>query len=249
MNGVLMRKKIENIFKKLIYSLGFDLYRLSPSTNSSLQMLKGLRHFGIDVVLDIGANTGQFSSELRSIGYGGRMVSFEPLPDAYKKLAEQASQDSLWDVHPQGAIGDIDGEIEINVAGNSVSSSVLPMLKKHSDAANDSAYVGKINVPISRLDTVANHHLSGTEEFFIKIDTQGFEWQVLDGAPETLAKAQGVLCELSLVPLYEGQRLWKEVMERLQTEGFTLWAVQKGFTEPSTGQTLQIDAIFYREVV
>lgn len=243
-----MRKGIEKIIKKIVQSLGFDLYRLSPSANSSLQMLKGLHHFEIDVVLDIGANVGQFASELRSMGYGGRLISFEPLPDAYKKLAEQASRDSFWDVHPQGAIGDFDGEVEINVAGNSVSSSVLPMLEKHSDVANNSAYVSKIKVPISRLDTVANHYLSNTDRFFIKIDTQGFEWQVLDGASDTLAKAQGVLCELSLTPLYEGQRLWKEMMERLQNEGFTLWAVQKGFTDPCTGQTLQIDAIFYRDI-
>ena len=243
-----MLKSIEKTIKKIIQSFGFDLYRLSPSTNSSLQMLKGLNHFGIDVVFDIGANTGQFASELRSMGYNGKIVSFEPLPDAYKKLVKQASRDALWDIHTKCAIGDFNGDIEINVAGNSVSSSVLPMLEKHSDSAKDSAYIGKTKAPIFCLDTIANQYLSGSEKFFIKIDTQGFEWQVLDGATETLAQAQGVLCELSLVPLYRGQRLWEEMMERLQAEGFTLWAIQKGFTEACTGQTLQIDAIFYRKV-
>ena len=243
-----MLKSIKQIIKKILQSLGYDLYRLSPSTNSSLQMLKGLNHFEVDVVFDIGANIGQFASELRAIGYKGKIVSFEPLPDAYKKLVEKASGDKLWDIHTQCAIGDFDGEIEINVAGNSVSSSILPMLEKHSDSAKNSAYIGKIKSPISCLDSVAGQYLSGSEKFFIKIDTQGFEWQVLDGATESLAQAQGVLCELSLVPLYQGQRLWRDMMERLQVEGFSLWAVQKGFTEPLTGQTLQIDAIFYRKV-
>lgn len=244
-----MLKSIQQIIKKILQSLGYDLYRLSPSSNSSLQMLKGLDHFEVDMVFDIGANIGQFASELRSMGYKGKVVSFEPLPDAYKKLVDKASGDKLWDIHTQCAIGDFDGEIEINVAGNSVSSSILPMLKKHSDSAKNSAYIGKIKSPISCLDSVAGQYLSGSEKFFIKIDTQGFEWQVLDGATELLAQAQGVLCELSLVPLYQGQRLWRDIIERLQAEGFSLWAVQKGFTEPLTGQTLQIDAIFYRKVI
>jgi len=244
-----MLKSIQKIIKKIVQSFGFDIYRLSPSSNSSLQMLKGLNHFEVDVVFDIGANIGQFASELRSMGYKGKIVSFEPLPDAHKKLIEKASGDKSWDIHTQCAIGDFDGEIEINVAGNSVSSSILPMLEKHSDSAKNSAYIGKIKSPISCLDSVVGQYLSDSEKFFIKIDTQGFEWQVLDGATESLAQAQGVLCELSLVPLYQGQRLWKEMIERLQAEGFVLWAVQKGFTEPLTGQTLQIDAIFYRKVI
>ena len=90
-------------------------------------------------------------------------------------------------------------------------------------------------------------HISGKENILLKIDTQGFEWQVLDGAEETLSKCQGVLCELSLVPLYEGQRLWLEVIERLNSMGFTLWGVQSGgFTDDQNGRTLQIDAIFFR---
>ena len=83
-----MLKSIQKIIKKIVQSFGFDIYRLSPSSNSSLQMLKGLNHFEVDVVFDIGANIGQFASELRSMGYKGKIVSFEPLPDAHKKLIE-----------------------------------------------------------------------------------------------------------------------------------------------------------------
>ena len=90
-----MKKKLKNIIKKAIHSLGFDLYKLSTNSNSSLQLLKGLENFGVNLVLDVGANTGQFAQELRSIGYGGRILSFEPLPDAYKKLIVNSSKDSL----------------------------------------------------------------------------------------------------------------------------------------------------------
>jgi hypothetical protein len=72
---------------------------------------------------------------------------------------------------------------------------------------------------------------------------------VLDGATETLGRAQGLICELSLIPLYEGQKLWRDVIDRLDKEGFMLWALQKGFTDPRTGQSLQVDGIFLRRDV
>ncbi len=80
----------------------------------------------------------------------------------------------------------------------------------------------------------------------MKIDTQGYEWNVLDGAEETLSKLKGLHCELSLVQLYEGQRLWLELLGRLEKEGFTLWNLQPGFTDTTSGRTLQVDATFFR---
>ena len=196
--------------KRLINAAGYDLRRLTPNSNPAYQLLKGLTQFNIDLVLDVGANIGQFASELRTVGYKGQIVSFEPLSGAYELLSLKARRDAKWQVHRRGAIGDYDGEIEINVSGNSVSSSVLPMTEAHSSAAADSAYIASEQVPIYRLDAIAPDYLSATGRHFIKMDTQGFEWQVLDGASDTLQRAQGVLCELSLVPLYEGQRLWFE---------------------------------------
>jgi len=162
-------------------------------------------------------------------------------------LLTLASADPAWEVHDQSAIGDHEGEIEIHIAGNSVSSSVLPMLESHTSAAVGSAYISSEQVPIVRLDSVASRYLTPGFNLFIKIDTQGFEWQVLDGARETLRHASGVLCEMSLVPLYGGQRLWRDTVDRLDAEGFMIWALQKGFTDPRTGQSLQVDGIFIRK--
>ena len=236
----------KKLIKSLMHKAGFELHRLNPVSNPAFQLLKGFDHFGVDLVFDIGANTGQFCSELRSVGYKGRLISFEPLPEVCQALMAAAVHDPLWHVHSHIALGDTDGEIMINIAGNSVSSSILPMLETHSTAAEGSAFVDKVKVPIAQLDSVADEYLNKPEKYFIKIDTQGFEWEVLNGAQKTLANAQGVLCELSLIPLYEGQRLWIELIERLETEGFTLWSIQKGFTDPYDGRTLQVDAIFFK---
>ena len=237
---------LKQTVKKLINAAGFDLRRISPNTNPADQLRRGLDRFNIDIVFDVGANTGQFASELRTVGYSGTIVSFEPLSDAFEALTKHARPDVSWQVHPRCAIGDLDGEIDINISGNSVSSSVLPMMEAHSAAAEQSAYIGSERVPIFRLDSAAAAYLSDSSCYLIKIDAQGFEWQVLDGAAEMLHGAQGVLCELSLVPLYEGQRLWQEIIHRLEKEGFTLWSIQNGFTDSRDGRTLQIDGIFFR---
>jgi FkbM family methyltransferase len=241
-----MRHSLKSKLRKYFQMSGYDISRYHPSSSSAAQICKALEISGVDIIFDIGANEGQFAKETRDSGYRRKIVSFEPLSSARVKLLEFAELDKNWIIHDQSAIGDQNGFIEINIAGNSVSSSVLPMLQSHSSAAVGSAYIASERVPISSLDSVADKYLAPNSNLFIKIDTQGYEWQVLDGAHETLKRAKGLLCELSLVPLYEGQRLWRDIIDRLDAEGFALWALQKGFTDPRTGQSLQMDAIFLR---
>lgn len=230
---------------------GLELHWIRPAPLSAAQadvqqIVYSLHKFEIDLVLDVGANTGQFTSEVRQSGYAGRIVSFEPLSQAHAVLQKTSEGDPLWDVYPRCALGDHDGEVEINIAGNSQSSSILPMLESHRSAAPESAYQGKEIVPIKKLDAVAEQYLKNANAVFLKIDTQGFEWQVLDGARDTLPQVKGILVELSLVPLYEGQHLWKEMIDRLEAAGFTLWAFKPVFSDQVSGRTLQVDGLFYR---
>lgn len=236
----------KRVVKDLINAAGYDVRRISPSNHSALQLLRALNRFDVDLVFDVGANVGQFAGSLRSIGYTGELVSFEPLSAAHATLSEKARRDPQWHIHARVAIGDCDEETEINIAGNSVSSSVLPMLESHSSAAATSAYVASERVPMCRLDSVAPRYLDRCQHPFLKLDTQGYEWQVLDGSREVLPRMKGILCELSLVPLYRGNRLWLDMIRRLEGEGFTLWSIQSGFTDPRDGRTLQMDAAFFR---
>ena len=222
-----------------------DIHRYDPAVYSS-PLNTSFKKFGIDLVLDVGANRGQFVSDIRSGGYRGQVVSFEPLSDAHSKLLQASTGDSAWEAYPRCALGDHNGEIEINIAGNSLSSSVLPMLAAHRNAAPDSVYKGRETAPLHTIDSVVPQYLQNSKAPFLKIDTQGFEWQVLDGARASLPLIQGVLVELSLVPLYEGQHLWQEVMTRLEAEGFALWAFEPVFSDPNDGRTLQVDGVFYR---
>jgi FkbM family methyltransferase len=215
--------------------------------STSAQIISSLNRFNIDLVLDVGANKGQFATEIRSCGYVGHIVSFEPLSSVYSTLKRLCDADDKWQVHSRCALGDHIGEVEINIAGNSASSSLLPMLDSHLSAAPHTAYIGKETVPLLTLDSIAPNYIAKFQNPFLKIDTQGFEWTVLNGAENVLSSMRGVLLELSMVPLYEGQHLWQETIGRLEQEGFTLWALQPGFTDPRNGRTLQVDGIFFRE--
>lgn len=244
----LIKKSIKTILRNF---LGIEIFwtrnvPLSIENITNAQMVASLRKFEIDMVFDIGANKGQFASDIRDSGYTGRILSFEPLSSAYTELINASARDDMWEVYPRCALGDFQGEIELNVAGNSESSSILPMLESHRNVAPESAYQGKEVVSINRLDLVARQYLKDSRAAFMKIDTQGFEWEVLDGAGDLLPLIKGVLVELSLVPLYEGQHLWREIIDRLEAEGFSLWAFKPVFSDQATGRTLQVDGIFYR---
>ena len=146
---------LKSFVKRTIRRLGFDIRRYNPASSESVQLMRMLSAHRVNLVFDVGANTGQFGHFLRDAGYRGRIVSFEPLSVAWEKLLEASRKDALWEIAPRAAIGSDDGEIEIHVAGNSVSSSVLEMLDSHANAALKSRYVGKERVTLLRLDSIA----------------------------------------------------------------------------------------------
>lgn len=239
---------MKKMVKKILRQAGVDVVRITPrnSDPARLQMLLSYHH--VDLVLDVGANIGQYGQSLREHGYEGRIVSFEPLSSAYVELARRSAEYSSWQIAPRMAIGRDQGEIEINIAGNSYSSSVLSMLDTHLDAAPHSGYIGKEAVLISTLDAVVPEYLKDAQAVFLKIDTQGYESAVLDGAVATLKQhVVGLQLELSLLPLYEGQVTYLELIQRLCAQGYSLHAVLPGFSDPQTGRLLQMDGIFFRD--
>jgi FkbM family methyltransferase len=197
-------------------------------------------------VLDVGANTGQFAYQTRKeVGYTGRMVSFEPLKSAYQALGQAARKDSLWEVFSYG-LGDENTAKEINIAGNSVSSSLLAMLPAHVNAEPESLYVGTETIEIRTLDSVFESLYQGESGVFLKIDTQGYERRVLAGAADSLARINTIQLEMSLVSLYEEDLLFIEMYELLSEMGYTMVSMEPGFSNPRTGQLLQVDGVFHR---
>ena len=166
---------------------GIELSRYHPELEFNNQLMDQLETHNADVVLDVGADAGQFATDLRGAGFRGRIVSFEPLSEPFSLLEGKASLDPLWDCR-QYALGDSDGTIAVNVAGNDgQSSSVLPMLRSHRAVFPEANYVGTEEVPIYKLDSVAPEFLGQTDVAFLKIDVQGYEKLVLDGGRSTVS--------------------------------------------------------------
>jgi FkbM family methyltransferase len=234
-------------FKRAFNLINLEIDKLAPRSNPDLQLVCGLKKFNIDLVLDIGANEGQFASAIRYFGYQEKILSFEPLLSAHSKMLSLSKRDTMWEVYQRCAIGDYDGDVEINVSNYSVSSSILKISQLHLNAEPRSQTIGKEKVNICRIDSIASPYLECSQNPFLKIDTQGFEWQVLNGCENSLSSFRGILCELSLVSLYESQYLWKELLKRIEDNGFTVWAIQPGFTDPLDGRTLQLNVIFFRD--
>lgn len=199
----------------------------------------------IEVVLDVGANAGQYARHLRATGYQGRIVSFEPLSSAYKVLAEAAAGDPKWTAC-HCAVGEREGTSEIFVSSNSWSSSMLDILPTHTDAAPDSRYLNKEAISIKTLDSIFDTHVSAGEKTFLKIDTQGYTKQVLGGASKSIEKIAGVFVEMSLVPLYAGEPLIGEVISMLYEKGFVLLAIEPEFIDKKSGRILQVNGLFAR---
>ena len=230
----------------MLHRTGFELRRFSVEQSENARFISMLRTHNVNLIFDVGANAGQFGVLLRENGFDGKIISFEPLSDAREILLNISKNDPLWQIALQTAIGEENGEIEIQIAGNSQSSSVLDMLDTHVRAAPDSKYIGKEKVALRTLDSIAPDYMDSNSIAFIKIDTQGYETQVMNGAKKLMSQIVGLQVEISLVPLYKGQCLFDEMLKKLKNDGFELWSISTVFSDPNTAQLLQVDATFFR---
>ena len=243
-----IRRKATERAKMLVRS---QLYRRNLELSKDplpARIVAATRWLGVDTVLDVGANIGQYADALRASGFGGRIVSFEPLGDAYAQLAHRAAKDPKWQAE-RTAVGAERGTLEIHIAANSHSSSVLPMNDTHLGAAPQSRTIGSESVPVTTIADVVAANGVVPDRTLLKIDTQGYEKPVLDGAGELLAQFALVQLELSFVPLYDGQALYPELVERLGALGFEWYGVDAAFVDPRTGRMLQVDGLFARSAL
>jgi FkbM family methyltransferase len=175
---------------------------------------------------------------VRSATPGASSVSFEPLATSYERLRENTKGDPQWTVRNL-ALGSEPGEATIHVASNDNSSSLLPMLDAHRAAAPSIDYVAEQTV------TVAAEEARSAQHPFLKIDTQGFEREVLAGGKETVERCVGLQLELSFVQLYDGGMLVDEAIRWAYEQGFHLVGIEQGYAAPG-GEILQVDGVFVR---
>jgi len=224
---------------------GYDIVRYSLQSEASTRFIKLLTDHSVDVVLDIGANIGQYGDSLRSIGYAGTIISFEPASAAFMELKKKTERDRQWRCERLG-VGATAGKSVLHVSANSQSSSFLDMLPLHSEAAPTSGYLAAEEIEVTTVDAIIENSCGANDRVFLKVDTQGFERLVLEGARRSLPRIEGIELEMSIVPLYRGETLFHEMVAEVCRHGFVLTSLEPMFFHPRTGQLLQVNGTFFR---
>lgn len=190
------------------------------------EYLKALfAHLRIDCVFDVGANQGQYGTFLRQhIGYRGQIVSFEPNRDCLHALEMKAKADGRWRVEPY-ALGRVEGTAAFNVmAGSQFSSFLTPDHSRVNTFSNKNRVVEELDVEVRTLDRVAPDILSTMKSVapYLKLDTQGFDLEVVAGGASVIDRFCALQTEASVVPIYQGAADMAESIHRFQSLGFEL---------------------------
>lgn len=208
---------------KIARALGYDLIRRKKHPCIDTHTINLIHHHGIDLVLDVGANAGQFGAMLRAEGYGGELHSFEPVAATFAKLEEASAGDSRWHIH-RLALGDGVGELVINVAESSDLSSFLNPNAFGAERYGQIAATARETVAVSTVDVFLAAQVPDWQRrtILLKMDTQGFDLQVVRGAAASLPFIRALVSELSLIPIYEGMPDYLAVLAAYQAEGFAV---------------------------
>ncbi len=220
--------------------------RLKPKTGPA-QLVAILAHEGVDAVIDVGANTGQYGLMLRREGYRGPILSFEPLPGPRRVLSEAVAADPLWQLAPPSALGDAAGTVVIERSAESDMSSILPQSPLLARLSPSSAVVERLRVPCARLDALTDLVDPTWRRLHLKIDVQGYEPHVLAGAAGLMSRIATIQLELALQPVYAGELDWRVMTDRLEAMGFVPALVLPGYFERKLARMLQIDMVFARQ--
>lgn len=195
----------------------------------------------IDTVIDVGANVGQFGEELRANGYRGKILSFEPTRAAFAALAQKAAADGNWEAHHCG-LGAAPGTATLHASQLSVFNSILELSGVASLHDQRMAVDHTEEVAIHTLDQVA---AALTGKILLKIDTQGYERQVLEGGRATIARVAGILMELPVIHTYQGEWHFHEALAFMFQAGFVPAQIQAvGYHGRDNVSAVDFDCLF-----
>lgn len=213
-----------------------------------LALRRFITHFGIECVIDVGANAGQYATMLRrDVGFGGTILSFEPNPSVFAELEKRAASDPKWHCH-NIALSDRDGTLPFNImASNQFSSLNAPAEGQDAIFGDRNRIERTVDVVCRRLDGLWPE-LGVRGPPLLKMDTQGHDRAVCAGAGETLGMMAGVQTELAVRPIYAGATGYHEMIALLADADFapsTIFANNKGHFP----LLVEMDGLFVRNAL
>jgi FkbM family methyltransferase len=253
-----LRRILSFIIKPFGYSLiatsqMHELRRLAAETRAAvsleIHLTKLLQQHLPDCVFDVGANNGGFAKMLRSLGYDGWIVSFEPLQELWRDLQKAAEKDGKWLIEPY-ALGAVAGHLNFNQMAGDIFSSFLAPGKAQPEKYQDSNLVVKtLLVPVKTVSKIwpeMKQNL-GVEKLMLKMDTQGFDLEVFAGARDCLQDIPLLMSELSCVPVYENAPDFLTSISTFAKEGYRPAILAPiSFTEDLCA--IEMDGIFVKSV-
>jgi len=196
-----------------------------------------------DFLIDIGANSGDWIKKIRDQGFSRPALCIEPLSTNFTSLqALNLPNTELLNC----AIGNKNGDISIHEASNSgLSSSILPLGDFHKKAEPNIRVMSKSKVNIMKLSKVLKKY--SYRNIYIKIDTQGYELEVIKSIDnDSWKKIHALEIEVNLVETYVNCGIIEDIIYLLRQKGFSPFRLENGFGLPNFGQQLQMDIIFKR---
>lgn len=204
-----------------------------------------LENYQINTVLDVGANQGQFATELRSIGYKGKIISFEPVSNTFAGLKESALNDPNWEVYNL-ALGSQNGEQKINVADSSVFASFLKSNDWCEQSFGESSVASREEtVIIRRLDEVLNEMVENLDQarIYLKMDTQGYDLEVFAGLGSLHDRVFALQSEVSVIPIYQNMPHLTDSVSLFEKHGFELAGMYPVNVDKSTLRVIEFDCL------
>lgn len=233
------------MIKNILRNFGIDVVRYPDREMKA--MFRLLSWHKINKVLDVGANNGWYANYLRSIGYQHDIISFEPLNGPYRMVAALAAKDSQRHKAVHCALGEFDGTTSIRVSKNLVSSSILEPTVTLNALVPETQTIEMQEIKVQRLDTIFDQYCHREKDrVFLKLDVQGYEKYVLEGAQESMKVIHGLQLETAFVELYSSEMLFQEMMNNIQAQGFELKLILPGFYDDKEGRMLEADCVFMR---
>ncbi len=218
-----MSRTAEKIVTGLVEKLGYAIiptWRLE-SRELTQHLVNLFDRYVITTVFDVGANVGQYHDFLRQqVGFTGEVHSFEPQPQLAHLLQQRQAIDPTWEIHNLG-LGSSNGELVLNVmARDTFSSFRQPLVDAEQRFSASNTIVDEVVVPVCRMDDLFPAAIMEGKSCYLKIDTQGFDIEVLRGAPELLKMTNALQFELPIQRLYTDVPHYREMLEIVESMGF-----------------------------
>ncbi len=233
------------LHKKIARLFGYELVRSRQLAYHDIHahLTALFRQLNVNCVLDVGANMGQHALNLRKAGYQGLIISFEPITGCYQHLKKIA--DEQWAIYQYG-LGSSSQTLQINITNKTVFSSFLKPNEYSAERFNQSASVSRAEtVQVKRLDDVFNEVITiPNPRVFLKLDTQGFDLEVLKGAQESLKHVVGLQSEISCKAIYAGMPTHIESLQLIDQLGYEITDIYPLAHDKQDMSLLEFDCVF-----